>query len=207
MTLLNIGCGSQRPGDPWINIDCLRSFLKPGTPERTNLDRETNYIDLTLPAPIPLPGKFADAILCSHVVEHFDCMDAVKILADCHRLLKPEGKLVVSVPDADYFLTAYHRDRPENAIELFGEPINLTEANTFFDYGLFFRDHKQVLTEGALHCLLIRAGFWIGDIDLNASEAPAEIKAIMNRRKFSLEMVATKAPTTAPSATSGASAP
>lgn len=206
MTLLNIGCGATRPGPPWINIDCLHTFLKPGTPERINLDAETNYMEHNLPWPLPLQASVADGILISHVIEHFDCMEAVRILADCHRLLKPGGLLVVSVPDAEYFLKVYRRDTPENAVELFGEPINLEEANTFFDYGLWFYQHKQIFCEATLNCTLLKAGFknqYFGKIKYFPHQCRKAVEQLMNRRKFSLEVCAT----TAPSATSGASAP
>jgi SAM-dependent methyltransferase len=217
MSILNLGCGAVRPGPPFINADNLRTQLIVGTPERTNLDREMNYLETTLPATLPFNDGHFDGILCGHVIEHFDCMDSVKILDECHRLLAPGGLLVVSVPDADYFLKVHDRDNRANAIELFGEPINPTEwwFNSFLEYGLFFGQHKQIITEGTLRCLLIRAGFWSGDIFqlkdyLKIREHPLPmslIEPIMNRRKFSLELCATKYLTTAQPATSPASAP
>lgn len=217
MKLLNVGAGGCRPQDEhWWNTDNLQEQLAIGTPERANLDAEPRYAECDLlMQSLPFPDECFDGLCLSHVLEHFTCHDAVNVLIKCRRVLKTGGLLVASVPNADYFLKVYHHDKPERAVELFGEPINLKEANTFFDYGLFFRFHRQVLTEGALRCLLIRSGFWIGDIELlkdyihyadGASPLPP-IEAILSRRKFSLEMVAVKAPTTAPPATAGASSP
>lgn len=199
MKLLNLCCGATRPGAPWTNLDSLRAVLKSGTPERTNLDRESNYVDFdALSGPLPFPDNEFDGILASHCVEHWDCQQAAMVLAECRRVLKLGGLLVVSVPDARYFLQVHRDDTPERAVELFGEPICPAEPwhKSFFDYALFNEHHKQVLTEGGLMCLLIRAGFAFDDIGSFAfwrrDEPLRSIEAIMNRRKFSIEMCAVK---------------
>lgn len=209
MKLLNVGCGGARDqSEHWWNLDCLREQLKEGTPERRQLDSEPRYIDHDLNSAPPIPilpftsDAAFDGILCSHVVEHFDCHGSAALLTDCRRVLKPGGLLVVSVPDAEYFMKVHSQDTPERAVELFGEPICPDEPwhKSFFDYGLFYNQHKQVLTEPALRCLFIRAGFapesvrcnpMIRHMDVIPPEF-TEIMKIMNRRKFSLEMCAVK---------------
>lgn len=198
MKLLNVGCGGNRPQDPhWWNIDCLRNILALGTPERMHLDAEPRYIDHDLREGLPFGNDLFDALLISHVVEHFSAHGAAALLGDCRRILKPGGLLVVSVPDAEYFLKVYDRDTPENAVELFGEPISESWQKSFFDYALFKNDHMQVLTLGSLQCLLIKAGFRTEDIRhyssaLSNSDVESEIGKIMNRRKFSVELAAIK---------------
>ena len=203
MKLLNVGCGGVRPPEPWINLDALHQHLAPGTPERTQLDSEKNYVDWHLfnHGWMPFDEEMFDGILCSHVIEHFDCHSAVRILTDCRRMLKPGGLLVVSVPDADYFLSVHDRDTPENAVELFGEPIHDKWQPTFMAYALLHREHLQLLTAGSLECLLLAAGFdQIWDFQERfprthlriEDERCIEIEKVMNRRKFSLEMCAIK---------------
>lgn len=201
MKLLNVGCGGNRPQDEfWWNIDHLNSFLKRGTPERNNLDKEPRYIDHDLAKPMPFPLETFDGILCSHVIEHFPAHSAVSLLEDCRLMLKPGGLIVVSVPGAEYFLKVYDQDTPENALELFGEPISADEPwqKSFFDYALFHREHQQVLTEGSLQCLLLKAGLRVFYDMETALQRPVnleiftEIQKIMNRRKFSVELVAIK---------------
>ena len=200
MKLLNVGCGGNRPQDEhWWNLDDLHRTLKPGTPERANLDAEPRYVEHELLGagfPMPFDEATFDGCLASHLIEHFSCHDAVLVLADCHRILKPDGLLVVSVPDADYFLSVHDRDTPENAVVLFGEPIHDKWQPNFMSYALFHRDHRQVLTGGSLRCLLIQAGFktiWrFGYAQPGQSSELKEIEKIMNRRQFSLEMCAIK---------------
>jgi predicted SAM-dependent methyltransferase len=202
MKLLNVGCGGNRPQDEqWWNLDDLRQSLKLGTPERTNLDNEPRYVNHNLLAegPMPFEDESFEGCLCSHVIEHFCCNNAVELLKDCRRILKPGGLLVVSVPDADYFLSVHDRDKPENGIELFGEPIHDKWQPTFMAYALFHRSHLQVLTSGSLKCLLIQAGFdrtrifdWRVNHAHDVTLVRVEIERIVNRTKFSVILHAIK---------------
>lgn len=164
MKLLNVGCGGHRPPEPWTNLDTLRVFLKEGTPERKNLDSETNYIECNLlTQSIPVPDRTFDGILIQHVLEHFTCHECTEVLGKCRAVLKDGGVLVASVPDAHYFRYVHRLDIRENAKDLFGESISGDwydeETKTFFDYALWHREHKQILNSDGLWALLRRAGF------------------------------------------------
>lgn len=194
MKYLNLGCGGDRHAAQWINVDTLREQLVIGTPERENLDAESNYVEHNLLEPLPWPDESIDGILAQHLIEHLDCWQAVRLLAECRRVLIPGGVVVVSVPDAEYFLAHLHEDTRENAVKLFGEPISEPEHETFFSYALLHRDHKQILTYASLKCLLIAAGFEAPDIHSTMPET-AETKLIydkLNRRKFSAVMSGVK---------------
>lgn len=205
MRILNAGCGGQRPTWPFVNMDRLRDQLKPGTPERENLDREENYVEADITKRLPFDDDYFDAVVAQHVVEHLPCHDAVNFLVGCRRVLKPGGLLAVSVPDAEYFLKVYDQDTPERAVELFGEPISEDWQPSFFRYALFKLDHVQILTEASLRCLLLAAGFtkiqsiasmevekWCFNAQPEWCPAMTEIEKIMNRRKFSVELCAVK---------------
>lgn len=210
MKLLNLGCGGHRPQDEcWWNLDNLHSQLAEGTPERVNLDKELRYVDcdITMDQPPFDPNSF-DGILCQHVVEHFCCHDAVAVLGLCRDLLKPDGLLLVSVPDADYFLSVYEQDTPENAVMLFGEPIHDKWQPNFFSYALFRNDHEQILNANSLKCLLLGAGFRIDNIlnmglalatgkpwitaVMDDNSAFAEMRKHLNRTRFSAILTACK---------------
>jgi SAM-dependent methyltransferase len=214
MRLLNAGCGGQRDqSEHWWNLDNLRTQLKEGTPERINLDREERYIECNLLTDhLPFGDEAFDGILLQHVIEHFTCHEAVEVLGKLRRILKTGGLMVVTVPDAEYFLSVHGKDTKDRAVELFGEPIHDDGHESFFSYALFRHDHKQILTIASVYCLLMRAGFtytsrlrqidgvkWVGPLYKDGSqEAPLhfqvcpEIVKQLTRRKFSLEMCGVK---------------
>jgi SAM-dependent methyltransferase len=165
MRILNAGCGGQRVQDErFVNLDTLHEQLIPGSPERTNLDQEKNYCNCNLlTQSIPFPDEHFDAAYLLHVLEHFTCQDAVSVIISCRRVLKPGGLLLASVPDVSYFRSVHDKDTRDNAIELFGESISGdwqdSQCNSFFEYGLWHRQHKQILNEDGLWALLRKAGF------------------------------------------------
>lgn len=204
MNLLNLGCGATRVvDDTWVNVDNLRPALAAGTPERTNLDAEPNYVNANITDPLPFADGMFDGILCSHVIEHFDCQQGVAIMRECHRILKPGGVLLVSVPDAAVFRRHHAEDTPENAVRLFGEPIHLPDGeNTFAGYALWNRFHKAILGEDALWAYFVRAGFgnslrvnneWCSAHSAFEEQGPlCDMSRILNRLPFSLIMMGIK---------------
>lgn len=197
--LLNLCCGATRPqSDEWQNIDQLHPVLALGTPERAALDAEPYYTEADVTKGLPYPAESFDGILASHCVEHWDCMTAVDVMRECRRVLKPNGVLLVSVPDASYFRRVYAEDTPENAVRLFGEPIHLPDGETtFFGYALWNRWHKAILTEDALWCYFVRAGFERYAIYRQSTtamvmpeipDALSLMQTLLNRPKFSLAM-------------------
>lgn len=203
MNLLNLGCGGDRPQQPeWINMDCLRTFLKPGTPERTNLDAEPNYIEfdlvMNLGKPLPTPNGKYDAILCQHVLEHFELHHAVEVVKMARAALNPGGWFVASVPDAQYFIDNLNQDTRENAQRIFGEPISPDEPwhQRFFDYAMMHREHKQVFTAPSLKVVLVAGGFKLENIGrkiiplgIKQDSLSAAVQRL-NRRNFSLVLIA-----------------
>lgn len=209
MRLLNVGCGGARPQDEhWWNLDELRKHLKPGTPERINLDAEPRYVDYDLMdvGHLPWESSIFDGLLISHCLEHFSCHDAANILGACFRVLKLGGLIVASVPDVEYFMLVRTEDSRENAQALFGEPISPDEPwhRTFRDYALFHPSHVQLLSGSGLKALFTRAFF--SQIETSGGEElfrydvyrhrqhPAWplIEPHLNRRRFSVFCAATK---------------
>lgn len=192
MKFLNICCGSVRPqGEEWTNADCLHNVLRPGTPERINLDKESNYVEMDVTQPFPFRPNTFSAAVASHCIEHFDAQMGVFVMKQIREVLKPGGVLLVSVPDASYFREHFNEDTAENAQSVFGEPIHLPDGEkTFFGYALWNRYHKAILTSDALWCYFKRAGF---DIPAHVDAAIlGPMTALLNRRRFSVEMIGQK---------------
>jgi len=93
--IINLGCGGTRPQDSkWINVDNWE-----GGGHEIN---EPNFVRHDLRQRLPFDDNTFDGCLCSHVLEHMDCREAVKVMRDVLRVLKPGGVFLGRVPDASY---------------------------------------------------------------------------------------------------------
>jgi 2-polyprenyl-6-hydroxyphenyl methylase/3-demethylubiquinone-9 3-methyltransferase len=90
-------------------------------------------------------GSF-DGVVCSSVVEYLDHPEDA--LREFHRLLKPGGQLVLSVPNASLTVRA-----PLWAVYWMTRPLGKRRWFTFLDHS------KHAYDEPRLHALLDRAGF------------------------------------------------
>jgi predicted SAM-dependent methyltransferase len=89
---LNLGCGTCAHSD-WVNID----FRGDGDA----------IFSWDLRKQLPLDDQSCDVIYASHVLEHFDCDAARKLLLECRRLLRPGGCIRLVVPDLEAIARAY----------------------------------------------------------------------------------------------------
>lgn len=81
---LQIG-SSLTPFTGWLNSD-----LEPDHPD-------VIYLDAT--KPFPLPDASFDYIAGEHMIEHIDYASGQGMLRECHRILKPGGKIRLVTPD------------------------------------------------------------------------------------------------------------
>ncbi len=84
---LNLGCGDHRAPSPWVNIDSQGSVSP-------DLIADVGHL--------PYRGCVAERIYLGHVLEHLAYPSAVvSALAECYRVLRPDGELLVVGPDCD----------------------------------------------------------------------------------------------------------
>lgn len=182
-----------RPGSPWVNVDSLHALFADGTPERFQIDAMHNYVDADLNKPLPFADMSVDGCLLSHVLEHFDAPDGLRLLIECYRVLVPGGVVLVSVPDASYFRRVYPEDRNENWPALFDQHDPANPIPTFFEAALWFNEHRAILTEDAVWAYLTRSGFNVANIaDHQGSGIVSPMIEQLNRNKFSLVMLGVK---------------
>ena len=106
--LLEVGCGSGthlvRLRDQGWNVCGQEVDLL-----AAEVARKTYNLDVVV-APLESAG-FAensfDAVAMNHVIEHV--VEPVHLLAECHRLLRPGGDLIVVTPNVDSFLHQHFR--------------------------------------------------------------------------------------------------
>jgi SAM-dependent methyltransferase len=117
---LHLGCGLVQP-EGWINLDgswnawlakhpVLRAMVGTmGLVPRNQLEvawgRDTLVHDVR--RPLPFANGSITAIYSSHLLEHLYVDEATRLLAECHRVLVPEGVLRVVVPDLRAIVEEY----------------------------------------------------------------------------------------------------
>lgn len=120
---LNLGCGPVQPAG-WINVDgSNRARLAARVPWLDRLLTRAGILSPTefgpqvtihsLFKPLPYADDSVACIYAGEVWEHFELPDAVRLTAECHRILAPGGVLRLCVPDGVAFWRRY--------LELFDE--------------------------------------------------------------------------------------
>ena len=92
MPYVNLGCGNRLHPE-WINIDIASS--------------SPQVIVHDLRRGIPLPDVSCEVVYLSHVLEHFRRGDALTLVRECYRVMRPGGILRVAVPDLETICQLY----------------------------------------------------------------------------------------------------
>jgi predicted SAM-dependent methyltransferase len=92
---LNIGCGTDYKKS-WINID-------------NNSDHNIEKLDLNwdLRYPLPFEDNSVDFIFNEHFFEHITPEEALPIMQDLKRVLKPGGVMRIAMPDLESVVSHY----------------------------------------------------------------------------------------------------
>lgn len=84
---LNLGCGERHFGADWVNVDVL--YRPPNVVPDIVCDLKA----------LSIAYDSADMIHLGHCIEHFGLGECNALLRELHRILKPGGSLIVTVPD------------------------------------------------------------------------------------------------------------
>ena len=94
LPVLDLGCAKGAylrqfaPGSVGIDVS------RPNLEHCRRLGLRVTAADLN--SELPLPSASFPSILCSHLLEHVDA--PINLLRECHRILQPEGLLVLGLP-------------------------------------------------------------------------------------------------------------
>ncbi len=141
---LNLGSGQRKFGPDWINVDTQAKW----EPD-VALDGAQYLAQLH-------PGEVS-MICLHHVLEHYGCGEADSLLRECHRVLAPNGSLLIFVPDMRALSEAWREGR-------LSDQVYMTNI-----YGAYMGDeadrHKWGFTEQTLKDTLYRIGFRVLSFD------------------------------------------
>ena len=92
MELLNIGCGGNYHPS-WTNIDIVST--------------SPHVVAHDITKGLPYRGGTFDVVYHSHVIEHLTHDEAISLLNECVRVLKPGGTLRIATPDLENLARTY----------------------------------------------------------------------------------------------------
>jgi len=174
---LNVGCG-RAPSAGWLNYDNSPAVWLAKSQLLTRLLHRAGVIDtgsfefaafcranriLHADAKrIPHASGTVDVIYSSHMIEHLVRNDAWAFLAECHRVLRPGGRLRLVVPDLHLLARQYlERGDADNFLGHMqfetGRPVGLLAKLKWLMIG--GRGHHWMYDARSLGALLQEAGF------------------------------------------------
>jgi predicted SAM-dependent methyltransferase len=124
---LHIGCGDHRL-EGWQNID---SKALPQVDRVLDIRDGLDYSDV-------------DAIYAEHFLEHLRFDDGLAFLAECRRVLRPEGILRLSTPNLDWVMSTHYRILIPDPQEGLFDAFRINRA--FHGWGHQFLYNRHALT-------------------------------------------------------------
>ena len=167
---IHLGCGEiNAPG--FINIDAIPF---------PHVHHVRNGDDLSI-----FPGKYADLIYVSHVLEHFGHNELTGVLSEWYRVLKEWGILRLSVPDFDKIINIYVAE---------GNDIQSIMSRLMGGQTSVYNFHKSVFNDKYLRQLLLSVGFtevreWHTEkVELHSFDDWASRAIDINGRKYPISL-------------------
>ena len=97
----DLGCGNDKTIPEAIGVDKIENGDTIPCLEGKNKSVADIIADVT--QELPFDDGSADTIIVRHILEH--CIDTVQTLKNWIKKLKPEGRLIIAVPDERFFLS------------------------------------------------------------------------------------------------------
>lgn len=105
---------------------------------------------------LPFADGSARCIFSEHVFEHFMPEELARVLAECHRVLEPNGKIRIVVPDLENYVKAYCRRDQEWIRTVAGRDLSPAESINEVFYVL---THRFIHDFSSMSAALQAAGF------------------------------------------------
>lgn len=178
---LHLGCGLTAP-EGWLNVDgsfqvvlARRPWLKrllvsSGILPRTQaaIPWKPTVVRLDLARPLPYPEGCFGAVYSSHLLEHLYHDQALALLKECRRVLRPGSVCRVVVPDLGALVAEYVQQKSagdSNAANRLMEAMMMHDKGPKHGLlGLFYRftafhQHKWMYDAASLMQMFSAAGF------------------------------------------------
>jgi len=176
MRKLHVGCGANvLPG--WLNSDYF--------PESSQI----LHLDAT--KPFPFGTKSFAYVFSEHMIEHISYSQGAHMLAECHRILAPGGKIRIATPDIAFLVALYREDKSEVQRKYLRWSADTLSAFIPYDDEIFVINnffkcwgHQFIYSAKLLRDSLEQAGFTaVTSCDLNESE-DKELRNLENESRL-----------------------
>lgn len=204
---VNLGCGLA-VAEGWINVDASLNALVASWPSAVHkmlyrLSGANQYYSLSdycallqnhvfvhrdLSCGLPFPDQSVDYLYCSHFLEHLSRPDALQLLKESHRVLKPTGAFRICVPDLAYALSLYERGESKKMLESYFFVEDLDSSMARHRYMYDFALLKTALEESGFRSVAKR--------EYRQGITP-DLQILDNRPEETLFVEATKSQTSA----------
>ncbi|HEY8776050.1 MAG TPA: methyltransferase domain-containing protein [Gaiellaceae bacterium] len=169
---LQLGAGNN-PYPRWLNTDVV------------DFTRRNEVIYLDARKPFPLPDDSFDTVFTEHMIEHLTYAEGRHCLAECRRILRPDGLIRVATPSLEQLIALYGDEQTELQHDYLQWSIDTFAANADvylpgFVLNNMFRNfgHEFVYDKETLSHSLQSAGFVdIEEFPVGESNAP-ELKSL-----------------------------
>jgi len=157
---INLGSGHWKlPG--WVNVDWDRESL----PE----------VCADLAAPLPFCSGVADLMHSEDFIDQLDLDQARAFLAECHRVLKPDGVVRILTPDLESLAHHYLHDQDRLKHlwnEHVGVPLQTGTAGEIFNTGMRFAGHTFLYDAETFIQVAGECGFEARQVEYQQSDNP-----------------------------------
>ena len=124
---LNLGCGKDLKKN-FINIDFYKH-------PNTKVDIIAN-----LGKKIPFKDNSVEYIYSAHLLEHLNWIEGNKLIGECYRVLKKDGKIRILLPDFKKIFKCYIK----NDTKFFKPFIDSLNNNDFLYYSAVYKNPKKI---------------------------------------------------------------
>jgi len=163
-TILHVGCGRQSyDGLPPLDWENEWRQVRVDIDPSVEPDIVASIVDMA-----GIEDASAECVFSKHNIEHLEAHEVGQCLAAFHRVLKPEGFLILRTPDLRgiaRLLLQYDPEEPLYVAQVYGKQIPTAPLDMLYGSrheiagGNRFMAHRTGFTAASLHRYLLRAGF------------------------------------------------
>jgi predicted SAM-dependent methyltransferase len=196
--------------DGWINVGLNMNGTTPPMP--LDVAPDTRFVPYDLSSGrLPFDDGSCELIYSSHVLEHLDYQDGLRLMRDYYHLLEPGGVLRAALPDFRRMFRAYldndyeHLDVNRGTGGLDHLPGHVPDTGSIVDHvndWVYRSGERKCIYDEEKICLVLR---WIGFESVAITDHKGGLdpaSEIGRRHSFYVEAVKMKRPQLAPKAVS-----